>query len=42
MNEEGVKWIIRIFKNIYDTGDISKEWQKSEFIALTKKIGAIG
>jgi len=40
INEEGIKWIRKIFNNIYDTGEIPKEWLKSEFIALPKKIGA--
>jgi hypothetical protein len=30
----------KIFNNIYDTGNILKEWLKSEFIALPKKIAA--
>lgn len=40
LNEAGIKWSTKIFNNIYDTGDISKECLKSEFIALLKKIGA--
>jgi len=37
---ERIKWIVDIFNNIYDTGDIPNEWLKSESIALPKKIGA--
>ncbi|CAH1732925.1 unnamed protein product [Aphis gossypii] len=31
----------KIFNKIYDTGNIPKEWLKSEFSALPKKIGAM-
>lgn len=34
----GIQWIPIIFNNIYDAEDIPKEWLKSKFIALPKKM----
>lgn len=40
MDEEGIRWLTKMFNRIYDSGEIPQEWLKSEFIILPKKPGA--
>lgn len=40
LDDEGIKWLTKVFNNIYDTGRIPEEWLVSEFIALPKKVSA--
>uniref|UniRef100_A0A8D8Z4U1 Craniofacial development protein 2 n=1 Tax=Cacopsylla melanoneura TaxID=428564 RepID=A0A8D8Z4U1_9HEMI len=40
LDEESVKMLSKIFNNIYDSGNIPKDWLISEFIMLPKKQGA--
>jgi len=40
LHEKSIKMMCKIFNNIYDTGNIPKEWPISEFILLPKKQGA--
>lgn len=40
LSEDNVKWLTKIFNDIYDSGNIPREWLKSEFITLPKKNGA--
>lgn len=40
LSEDNVKWLTAVFNNIYDSGNIPREWLKSEFITLPKKPGA--
>lgn len=40
LNEGKIKWLTRIFNNIYSTGEIPADWLKSEFITIPKKASA--
>ncbi|XP_022196330.1 uncharacterized protein LOC111053719 [Nilaparvata lugens] len=37
LNEDGIKWLTKIFNNIYSSGVIPEDWLKSEFVTLPKK-----
>lgn len=40
MNDSGIKWLTRIFNNVYNTGEIPQSWLKSTFVTLPKKSNA--
>lgn len=40
MDDDGIKWLTKIFNLIYDTGIVPQWWLKSEFVAIPKKSGA--
>lgn len=40
LDEDSIKFLCKIFNNIYNTGNIPREWLLSEFVMLPKKQGA--
>lgn len=40
LDEDGIKWLTKLFNYIYSTGDIPRDWLKSTFIPIPKKASA--
>lgn len=40
MDDNGIKWLTKIFNNIYNTGEVPQSWLKSTFVTLPKKPNA--